>query len=323
MDKAKKTPIQPVSGTIVPRFAGPSTFARLPELRDVSRCDIAILGIPFDAGTSYRPGARFGPQSIRQASRHLRTQYHPSYDTEPFVEQQVADAGDISCNPFNIEEAVGQIQMAATEILGKVDSIISLGGDHTIALPLLRAVNHFHGPVALVHFDAHLDTWDTYFGAPYTHGTPFRRAAEEKLFLDHASMHVGIRGPLYSRDDLDNDEELGFKVVHCDEFQKEGLDHVASRIKERVGDNPMYLSIDIDVLDPAHAPGTGTPEIAGISSRELLGVLREFDGLNIISADVVEVSPAYDHAELTSLAAATIVYEIINLLARSSRSGKT
>ena len=322
MDKAKKTPIQPVSGTIVPRFAGPSTFARLPELRDVSRCDIAILGIPFDAGTSYRPGARFGPQSIRQASRHLRTQYHPSYDTEPFVELQVADAGDISCNPFNIEEAVGQIQMAATEMLGKVDSIISLGGDHTIALPLLRAVNHFHGPVALVHFDAHLDTWDTYFGAPYTHGTPFRRAAEEKLFLDHASMHVGIRGPLYSRDDLDNDEELGFKVVHCDEFQKEGLDHVASRIKERVGDNPMYLSIDIDVLDPAHAPGTGTPEIAGISSRELLGVLREFDGLNIISADVVEVSPAYDHAELTSLAAATIVYEIINLLARS-RSGKT
>ena len=322
MDKAKKTPIQPVSGTIVPRFAGPSTFARLPELRDVSRCDIAILGIPFDAGTSYRPGARFGPQSIRQASRHLRTQYHPSYDTEPFVEQQVADAGDVSCNPFNIEEAVGQIQMAATEMLGKVDSIISLGGDHTIALPLLRAVNHFHGPVALVHFDAHLDTWDTYFGAPYTHGTPFRRAAEEKLFLDHASMHVGIRGPLYSRDDLDNDEELGFKVVHCDEFQKEGLDHVASRIKERVGDNPMYLSIDIDVLDPAHAPGTGTPEIAGISSRELLGVLREFDGLNIISADVVEVSPAYDHAELTSLAAATIVYEIINLLARS-RSGKT
>ncbi len=322
MDKAKKTPIQPVSGTIVPRFAGPSTFARLPELRDVSRCDIAILGIPFDAGTSYRPGARFGPQSIRQASRHLRTQYHPSYDTEPFVEQQVADAGDISCNPFNIEEAVGQIQMAATEMLGKVDSIISLGGDHTIALPLLRAVNHFHGPVALVHFDAHLDTWDTYFGAPYTHGTPFRRAAEEKLFLDHASMHVGIRGPLYSREDLDNDEELGFKVVHCDEFQKEGLDHVASRIKERVGDNPMYLSIDIDVLDPAHAPGTGTPEIAGISSRELLGVLREFDGLNIISADVVEVSPAYDHAELTSLAAATIVYEIINLLARS-RSGKT
>ena len=196
-----------------------------------------------------------------------------------------------------------------------IGSIISIGGDHTIALPLLRAVNKYHGPVALVHFDAHLDTWDTYFGAPYTHGTPFRRAAEEKLFLDHASIHIGIRGPLYSSEDLIIDEELGFKVVHCDEFQKEGVQHVVKRIKERVGDNPMYLSIDIDVLDPAHAPGTGTPEIAGISSRELLGVLRGLAGLNIISADVVEVSPAYDHAELTSLAAATTVFELINLLA--------
>ena len=317
MTDSENTPIQPVSGTVVPRFAGPSTFARLPEIRDVKSCDIAILGIPFDAGTSYRPGARFGPQAIRQASRHLRTQYHPSYDTEPFIEQQVADAGDITCNPFNILESVEQIQTAATEMLGKVKSIISLGGDHTIALPLLRAVNHHFGPVALVHFDAHLDTWDTYFGAPYTHGTPFRRAAEEKLFLDHASMHVGIRGPLYSRNDLLNDEELGFKVVHCDEFQTEGVEHVIRRIKERVGNNPIYLSIDIDVLDPAHAPGTGTPEIAGMSSRELLNVLRGLAGLNIISADVVEVAPAYDQAELTSLAAATIVYEIINLLARS------
>ena len=224
MSNSDSTPIQPISGTVIPRFAGPSTFARLPELRDVSHCDVAIVGIPFDAGTSYRPGARFGPQAIRQASRHLRTQYHPAYDTEPFAEQQVADAGDISCNPYNIEKAVLEIQKGATELLGKVDRIISLGGDHTIALPLLRAVNHYHGPVALVHFDAHLDTWDTYYGAPYTHGTPFRRAAEEKLFLESASMHVGIRGPLYSRDDLKNDKELGFKVIHCDEFQSEGID---------------------------------------------------------------------------------------------------
>ncbi len=315
MSDQDNTPIQPISGTVVPRFAGPATFARLPELRDVSHCDVAIVGIPFDAGTSYRPGARFGPQAIRQASRHLRTQYHPAYDTEPFAEQQVADAGDIACNPYNIEKAVVEIQKAATDLLGKVDTIISLGGDHTIALPLLRAVNHYHGPVALVHFDAHLDTWDTYYGAPYTHGTPFRRAAEEKLFLESASMHVGIRGPLYSRDDLKNDEELGFKVIHCDEFQEKGIDHVVKRIRDRVGDHPMYLSIDIDVLDPAHAPGTGTPEIAGMSSRELVGVLRGLAGLNIISADVVEVSPAYDHAELTSLAAATTVFEITNLLA--------
>ena len=319
MSNSDSTPIQPISGTVVPRFAGPSTFARLPELRDVSHCDVAIVGIPFDAGTSYRPGARFGPQAIRQASRHLRTQYHPAYDTEPFAEQQVADAGDIACNPYNIEKAVVEIQKAATELLGKVDRIISLGGDHTIALPLLRAVNHYHGPVALVHFDAHLDTWDTYYGAPYTHGTPFRRAAEEKLFLESASMHVGIRGPLYSRDDLKNDKELGFKVIHCDEFQSEGIEHVVKRIRDRVGDNPMYLSIDVDVLDPAHAPGTGTPEIAGMSTRELVGVLRGLAGLNIISADVVEVSPAYDHAELTSLSAATTVFEITNLFAYSKK----
>ena len=319
MSNSDSTPIQPISGTVVPRFAGPSTFARLPELRDVSHCDVAIVGIPFDAGTSYRPGARFGPQAIRQASRHLRTQYHPAYDTEPFAEQQVADAGDIACNPYNIEKAVVEIQKAATDLLGKVDRIISLGGDHTIALPLLRAVNHHHGQVALVHFDAHLDTWDTYYGAPYTHGTPFRRAAEEKLFLESASMHVGIRGPLYSREDLKNDEELGFKVIHCDEFQSEGIEHVVKRIRDRVGDNPMYLSIDIDVLDPAHAPGTGTPEIAGMTTRELVGVLRGLAGLNIISADVVEVSPAYDHAELTSLSAATTVFEITNLFAYSKK----
>ena len=317
MARDDEKPIQPLSGKVVPRFAGPSTFARLPELRDVPRCDVAILGIPFDAGTSYRPGARFGPQAIRQASRHLRTQYHPAYGTEPFVEQQVADAGDVTCNPFNIAEAVEQVQTAATDLLGRVGAIISLGGDHTIALPLLRAVNHHVGPVALVHFDAHLDTWDTYFGAPFTHGTPFRRAAEEGLFLDHASMHVGIRGPLYSRDDLKQDEELGFKVVHCDEFETDGVKGVVDRIRARVGDHLLYLSIDIDVLDPAHAPGTGTPEIAGMTTRELVNVLRGLAGLGIVSADVVEVAPAYDHAELTSLAAATLVYELVNLFARS------
>ena len=319
MNKKDDKPIQPVSGTEVPRFAGPSTFARLPELRDVPSCDIAIVGVPFDAGTSYRPGARFGPQSIRQASRHLRTNFHPAYDTEPFLEQQVADAGDITCNPFDIKESVTQVQKAATELLGKVKGIISMGGDHTIALPLLRAVNHYHGPVALVHFDAHLDTWDTYFGAPYTHGTPFRRAREENLFLDNNSMHVGIRGPLYSRDDLKNDAEFGFKIIHCDEFQEKGIDEIVKRIRDRVDNKPLYLSIDIDVLDPSHAPGTGTPEVAGMTTREIVNVLRGLAGLNLVSADVVEVAPAYDHAEITALAAATIVYELTNLFAVCSR----
>jgi len=308
-------PIQPVSGTVMPRFAGPATFARLPELRDVSRCDVALLGIPFDAGTSYRPGARFGPQAIRQASRHLRTQYHPAYDTEPFRTQQVADAGDVACNPYNIAEAVAHIQATASDLLAHVGGLVSLGGDHTIALPLLRAVHQHVGPVALVHFDAHLDTWDTYFGAPYTHGTPFRRAAEEGLFVDTASMHVGIRGPLYSREDLHRDAALGFKVVHCDEFATASLASIVERIRARVGEHPLYLSIDIDVLDPAHAPGTGTPEVAGLTTRELLQVLRGLAGLPLVAADVVEVCPAYDHAEITALAAATIAYEVVNLFA--------
>ncbi len=315
---AKTPPIEPVSGTVVPRYAGPSTFYRLPELRDVPYCDVAILGIPFDSGTSYRPGARFGPQAIRQASRHLRTNFHPAYDTEPFKTIQVADAGDVACNPYNIEEAIAQIEVAANELYQKVPVIVSLGGDHTIAVPLLRSVNKVAGQVALVHFDAHLDTWDTYFGAPYTHGTPFRRAAEEGLFNDEASMHVGIRGPLYSTDDLAKDEELGFKIVHCDELESHGIDHVVKRIRDRVGDNPLYLSIDIDVLDPAHAPGTGTPEIAGITSRELVGIIRGLQGLNLAAADVVEVAPAYDHAEITSLAAATIAFEMVNLVACQS-----
>ncbi len=321
-ERERAEPVQPVSGTVVPRFAGPSTFARLPELRDVERCDVAILGIPFDAGTSYRPGARFGPMAIRQASRHLRTNFHPAYDTEPFLVQQVADAGDVACNPFSIAEAIGQIQDAATALLSQVGGIVSLGGDHTIAFPLLRAVNHHVGPVALVHFDAHLDTWDTYFGAPYTHGTPFRRAAEEGLFMDAASMHVGIRGPLYSRQDLARDSALGFKVVHCDEFETAGIESVVKRIRNCVGIHPVYLSIDIDVLDPAHAPGTGTPEIAGMTTRELVNVLRGLAGVNIVAGDIVEVAPAYDHAEITALAAATVAYELVNLFARRSQEPK-
>ena len=316
----KKEPIQTVSGTVVPRYAGPSTFARLPELRDVEECDVAIIGVPFDAGTSYRPGARFGPQSVRQASRQLRTNYHPNYDVEPFKVQQVADAGDIACNPFDIDEAIKQIEKGSTELLQKVGSIVTIGGDHTIALPLLRSINKkVGGPVALDHFDAHLDTWDTYFGAPYTHGTPFRRAREEKLFLDDASMHIGIRGPLYSTYDLKNDRELGFKTIHCDEFQTNTIDQIVKRIKDRIGNNPLYISIDIDVLDPAHAPGTGTPEVAGMTTREILNVLRGLAGSQLVSADVVEVAPAYDHAELTSTAAATIVYELINIIARNPK----
>ena len=310
----ERRPIGPLDPAIVPRYAGPSTFARLPTAQQVgSRADIAVLGIPFDSGTSYRPGARFGPAAVRQASRALRTAYHPPHDLEPFARLQVVDAGDIPANPFSIDEALDQIEGGYAELLVNGSTVVAIGGDHTVTLSALRALHRQFGPLSLVHFDAHLDTWDTYFGAPYTHGTFLRRASEEGLFVDDGSMHVGIRGPLYDRDDLARDASFGFRVVHCDEFQRHGVDEVIERIRDRIGDRPLYVSVDIDVLDPAHAPGTGTPEVGGMTTRELLNVLRGLAGSRVIGADVVEVSPPYDHAELTSLAAATVAYELLAL----------
>src|SRR5215472_752302 len=244
----------PIDASRTPRFAGPPTFALLPWRTDVSRCDVAVVGVPFDSGTSYRPGARFGPNAVRQGSRLLRP-WHPALGVSPVAGQQVADAGDIACNPFDIAEAMAQVEAAAMGLLEGAGHLLAIGGDHTIAYPLLRATSQRFGPPALVHFDAHLDTWQTYFGAPLTHGTPFRRAAEEGLFAEQHSMHVGIRGPLYAQSDLDEDAELGFRVVHAMEIERIGIDGVVARIRERVGGAPLYLSIDIDVLDPAHAPG--------------------------------------------------------------------
>jgi agmatinase len=307
-------PVGPVDALAIPRFAGPATFARLPALADVSSADIGILGVPFDGGTSYRPGARFGPQAVRAASKLLRP-FHPGLDVEPFATQQVADAGDVACTPFDIAAAVTAIEQAASGLAGTVGRLVAIGGDHTIALPLLRAAARRHGPVALVHFDAHLDTWDTYFDAPVTHGTPFRRAREEGLLLDGHSIHVGIRASLYSRDDLPSDEQLGFRSIPAADLDTAGIWGVADRIVERVGGAPAYVSVDIDVLDPAHAPGTGTPEAGGLTSRELLGILRRMATLNIVGADVVEVSPPYDHAETTALAAAHVIYELVSLMA--------
>jgi agmatinase len=309
----------PVDTTKVPRFAGPPTFALLPRRDEVDRCDVAIVGVPFDSGVSYRPGARFGPGAVRQGSRLLRP-YHPGLAVAPFGRQQVADAGDIACNPFDIGEAVAQIEAGAGALLRDAGHLLAIGGDHTIAFPLLRVTRQRFGPVALVHFDAHLDTWDTYFGAPVTHGTPFRRAAEEGLFIDGQSMHVGLRGPVYAASDLTQDAELGFKSVYAMELEKLGVDGVVARIRDRVGDAPLYVSIDIDVLDPAHAPGTGTPEAGGLTSRELIGILRGLAGLRLVGADVVEVSPAYDHAEMTTVAAAHVCYELLALLALAGQA---
>lgn len=305
-----------VDGMVVPRYAGHSTFARLPRLEDVTRHDVAVVGVPFDTGVTYRPGARFGPAYIRQASRLLRP-YNPALDVSPFAHQQVVDAGDLVFNPFEMATAMTQIEQGAHELIRDGGLLVTLGGDHTIAYPLLKAVNRVHGPVALVHFDAHLDTWDTYFDTPLTHGTPFRRAAEEGLFIPGHSAHVGIRGSLYSPNDLTDDAELGFTIVHCREFQRRSVDDVVRQLGHVVGDAPLYVSIDIDVLDPAHAPATGTPEAGGMTSRELLAVLYGFEGLNLVGADIVEVAPAYDHAEITGVAAANLAYEFISLMARN------
>lgn len=305
----------PVGGLVVPRFAGISTFARLPLIEQVDRADVAVVGVPFDTGTTYRPGARFGPSAIRQASRLLRP-FNPHTGTFPFTDQQVVDAGDLACTPFSSDQAVGEIEAGMRALLERVPVPIVLGGDHTIALPVLRCLRARVGePIAVVHFDAHLDTWDSYFGANYTHGTPFRRAFEEGLLRSGRCVHVGVRGPLYGIEDLADDSDLGFVIMSTPAVARIGAEQVADDIRALVGDAPVYVSIDIDVLDPAFAPGTGTPEPGGLLSRELLAVLRHLRGIHLVGADVVEVSPPYDAGEVTALAAANVAYDLISLLA--------
>ena len=316
--------IGPVNAAQVPRFGGDTTFALLPRLRDLRDLDpagtdrtaeIKIVGAPFDAGVSYRSGTRFGTNHVRQSSRLLRP-YNPATDTSPFQQVQVADAWDMALNPFNIAEAIESVEADAMTLTEDGASLLTIGGDHTIALPLLRAATARAGqPVAFLHFDAHLDTWDSYFGADYTHGTPFRRAVEEGIVDTEAICHVGTRGPLYGRKDLEDDRRFGFGILTSADVFRQGVDEIVDRLRDRVGQRPLYISVDIDVLDPAHAPGTGTPEAGGMTSRELLEILRGLRGLNIVGADVVEVCPAYDHAELTGIAAAHVAYDLITLMA--------
>ena len=308
-------PRGPVDALRVPRFAGPATYARLPTLDEVGHAAVAVVGVPFDSGVVYRPGARFGPAAVRAGSRLLRP-YNAWTGALPFGSHQVADAGDIACTPFAIEQAIGEIARDAALLLERADHLLALGGDHTIALPLLRASAARFGPLALVHFDAHLDTWDTYFGgARYTHGTPFRRAAEEGLLDLARSVHVGTRGPQFSADDLADDRRLGFHLIDGRAIDERGAAAIAEEIRGRVGEAAVYLSFDIDLLDPAFAPGTGTPEAGGWSSREAIAVVRGLRGVRLVGGDVVEVAPAYDHAEITAIAAANVAYEVLCLFA--------
>lgn len=300
-----------------PRYAGIATFALLPRLEEVERADVAVVGIPFDSGTSFRPGARFGPAHIRENSRQLHP-YHAGHDAYPFTDQQVVDAGDFSVSPYDVDGAVQAIQDGAEELAGQGTRILALGGDHTVALPLLRAAAAKHGPLAVLHFDAHLDTWDVLHGASIWHGSPFRRAAQEGLLDLERCQHVGIRGGVYGPTEFEDDRRAGFEIIRTEEFQERSTASIAAQVRQRLGSGPVYISVDIDVLDPAFAPGTGTPEVAGLNTREFFAVLRLLRGLNIVGCDVVEVAPAYDHAGVTGLAAAHTAWELLTLMSFST-----
>ncbi|CAN5577696.1 agmatinase [soil metagenome] len=308
------TRYKPADSFETPRFSGVRTFMRLPNVRDLENADAAIVGAPFDTGSSFRVGARFGPEGIRSTS-HLLRPYNPSQDVSIFDHLSVIDYGDVPVVPGFINESYEKIAEGLEEIHQAGVVPIVLGGDHSIALPELRAAVAVHGPLALVQFDAHADTWDAYFGKKYNHGTVFRRAVEEGLLDASRSIQVGMRGPLYEPEDLEASREIGFDLVTTDEVREVGIPEIISRIQERVGDSKTYVSFDVDFCDPAYAPGTGTPEVGGFTSREGQEFLRGLVGLKIVGGDVVEVYPAYDPAEITAFLGANAAYEILSLIA--------
>jgi agmatinase len=311
---------QPADSFETPRFSDVRTFMRLPNVRDLENADAAIVGAPFDTGATFRAGARFGPEGIRSAS-HLLRRYNPSLDVSIFDHLSVIDYGDVPVVPGYIEESYRRIAEGLEPLHRSGVVPIVLGGDHSIALPELRAAAAIHGPLALVQFDSHPDTWDSYFGERHTHGTPFRRAVEEGLLDTSRSIQVGMRGSIYDRDDWDDAREMGFDLVPTDEVRERGIPSVIDRIRERTGDAKTYVSFDVDFVDPAYAPGTGTPEIGGFTSRETQEFLRGLAGLKVVGCDVVEVYPAYDPAQITALLAANVAHEFLSLLAFSRKTG--
>jgi len=317
---------QPPDASAAPRYTGVRTFARLPHV-ELPRDDVdaAVIGVPFDTATSFRSGARFGPEAIRSGSTLLRP-YHPVLDVDVFATLATVDGGDIQVTPGNALRTTEQIDAALQPVLRAGTVPLVLGGDHSIVLGELRAQAAVHGPVGLVLLDAHADTWDQYYGERYFHGTPFRRAVEEGLLDPSRSLLAGMRGPLYGRADLDVPLELGFEVISGPELVTLRPEQYGQRVRARIGDGasgggrvgPIFLSFDIDVLDPAWAPGTGTPEVAGLEPREALAFLRALAGIPFTGFDVVEVSPPYDSAgQVTALHAAAIAYELLALLAVS------
>jgi agmatinase len=308
-------PYRPLDAQVIPRFAGIRTFMRAPHVTTLEGVDVAAYGIPFDTGTSYRTGQRFGPEAIRSASALLRP-YHPVLEVNVVEALSIVDYGDLPVSPGDTERTYAQVEEGLAPIVEAGVFPLAMGGDHSITLPELRVLARRHGPLALVQLDAHADTWESYFGQRYFHGTTFKRAAEEGLLDPTASVQAGIRGPVYAADDLEASRDLGFTLVPSDELRALGPDAYARLVRQRAGERPVFLSFDVDFLDPAFAPGTGTPEIAGFSTAEAVGYLRALRGIDLVGCDVVEVSPPYDGpGQQTALAAANVLWELLALRA--------
>jgi len=304
---------QPLSGNAMPRFGGIASMLRLPVATSAAGLDVAFVGVPLDIGTSHRPGARFGPRAIRAESSLIRP-YNMATGAAPFDALQVADLGDVPINTYSLDKSVALITDFYDELLAHDCTPLTLGGDHTIALPILRAMGKKHGPVALVHVDAHADINDDMFGERIAHGTPFRRAVEEQLLQCDRVFQIGLRGSGYAADDFDWPRQRGFHLTLAHEVWWQSLSPLMANVRATIGDAPCYLSFDIDGIDPAYAGGTGTPEVGGLSVPQALEIIRGCWGLNLVGADLVEVSPAYDASGNTALLAANLLFEMLCVL---------
>ncbi len=304
---------EPLGGNDMPRFGGPATFMRLPAKELDEHLDVAFLGVPLDIGTSNRPGARLGPREIRDESRMLRP-FNVSTGAAPFDSLTIADSGDVPINTFNLLKSIDIIEGFYDEVMAKNIMPLTMGGDHTIALPILRALKKKHGPVGLVHVDAHADINDHMFGEKIAHGTPFRRAMEEGLLDGERVVQIGLRGTGYSPDEYQWSRDQGFRVVQAEECWHKSLTPLMAEVRDQLGDGPVYISFDIDGLDPAYAPGTGTAEVGGLTVHQGIEIVRGCKGLNVVGGDLVEVSPPYDTSHNTSVVAANLLYEMLCVL---------
>jgi len=312
------TESKPVTARQQPKFAGIKTFMRLPHCQRFEGIDFAVAGVPWDGATSYRTGQRLAPDAIRKVSTTLRP-YNLALDVDIFEHCAGIDFGDLPVVAGYIEDTYAGIEAALSPLVAAGVVPVLMGGDHSITLPELRAVAKTHGPVALIHFDSHTDTNDQYFGRPYYHGSPFRRAVEENILAAENSIQVGMRGSVYSRDAYDDAAALGFQVITMSAAREMGIDKLLEAVRGRVGPAKVFLTFDIDVVDPAFAPGTGTPEVGGFTSGEALALVQGLKGLNFVGFDVVEVLPAYDPAEITALLAANLIYEFLSLIALNKK----